>query len=158
MGVGMAAEESNKVKLEKSQKLWLAMKKSSAGNYSYQVLNSYMMGDRTVTTVIVRNNIVTERFMKHVSAEGEEKELYREKGGDVGKDKRGGAALTMDQMHAAAKARLGEKVPEFHKLYYRFGKDGVLTACYSVDTRIMDDVSINGFSIANLKLVVNSQK
>jgi len=158
-----ATPEENKAKLEKSEKLWAETKKNCGGNYSYQVIVSYMMGDRKVTTITVKNNVVVERKMEKYGVPNPEKEagpelLYHEKGADVGKDKRGGKALTVDQMHAIAKTRLNEKLPESHKLYYRFDKSGLLKSCYSVDTRIMDDVSINGFTTSNFKAEVQPEK
>ena len=150
---------ANSENLKKSEKVWLEMKKKCEGNYSYQKINIYMMGDRNVTTVTVKNNIVVERKYEKFKPRAEKSEVvYTETGDKIGTHKVGAPAKTIDELHVIAGERLREVLPENQVLSMYFAKNGLIKTCVSYDPRIADDVPTNGFSISNLKLEEKAKK
>lgn len=144
------AEESNKEALAKSKQTWEKVKAQHKGNYSYQVVDVNMIGGRTVTTITVTNNKVTKLTFE--KAIGDQVQTGTEEGEDIGKNAGWAKPLTLDEIYSIAEQVLSKKLDEHQKLYIKFDDKGILTHCFTIDTRIMDDAPKHGVSVANLEM------
>jgi hypothetical protein len=140
---------------------WNETKRCNGDNYSYQVSTSSFTGSRTVTTITVEEGRVTKREYSEIEVsmaptppgdKQTEPVGYVEVGDDVGKDKRGAAAKTLDELYAEAKKVLEPPLGEHEKLYFKSDEKVLLLHCFKVDTRIADDAPIHGVMISNLQL------
>lgn len=148
--------------LEESLGKWTEARKACAGAYSYKVRKSYMLGNGHETTIVVRANKVAERRYRAWetptigSAPGEippkKETTWTEKGKQLGSHKKGAPLRTLDDLYKEAKQTLSRERSPHEKIYLRFDKKGLLNACFTVDTRIMDDAPIVGVSIQSVTL------
>ena len=161
-GTASAADEAKKTdaeRLAESLKLWEKAKKESNGNYSYTVRWSSAFGFGHVTTVKVEGNKVTERTFAPIEwpmpgeKPEEPKAKWTETGKDIGSHKDEGVpAKTVDDLYIEAKKILEEKLPENERLVLGFDKAGLLSYCFTIDTRIADDAPAKGVKAFVLKL------
>lgn len=162
------AQDTDSDKLQGSLAKWSALKEACGGNYGYFVRTASFAGARTETEITVRNNQVVGRRYKVTgppvpvpippSPDGAppkpEAPTYKwtEQGEAIGKNKEGAPAKTLDQLYAQAQEVLARKLPEHERRYVQFDKQGLLSSCFTVDTRIADDAPINGVIIAEIRL------
>lgn len=154
---------------------WLAAKKKCNGNYDYQVSRSSFTGARWTTHISVRGNKVVERRYETLAGPGgpggpgiprpirpgakpqppkppQPKTLWKEKGKDIGKNKQGAPAKTIDELYADAEKVLKTKLQPHQKLYTGYFENGLLRYCFWVDTRIADDAPTTGVRISRVNL------
>ena len=155
-----ASLNDDHAKMLVSQKKWQQIQTKIKGNYSYKVSRSNRFGSTQTTEIIVRDNKVVERRYQFVDRRpepikpGEEPKprgsSWVEKNNDLGKHEEGAAIQTLDELYQQAiKITKQDPVP-FQRLYTRLDAEGLLLACFTVDTRIADDVPPNGVSIASI--------
>ena len=161
-----AAVDDNMAELQASLDKWDNLKQKCGGNYRYFVRTSSFTGAGTETEIVIRNNKVAGRRYKVTgppvliapTPNGEppkpEAPTYKwtERGEEVGNNKDGAPAKTLDELYAQAKEVLVRELPEHEKLYVRFDKQGLLSSCFTVDTRIADDAPTNGVIISEIRL------
>lgn len=81
------------------------------------------------------------------------KPKWVDSGKDLGTHKDEGAIVrTVDELYSEAKKLLEMKVPEHHKRYLGFDKQGLLSHCFIVDTRIADDAPRTGIPPVQIQL------
>lgn len=144
---------------------WEKARAACRGNYQYQVSFSSFTGAGNVTTLIVQDNKVTERHYREFGgpemvpplpprgkAHGKERPKWIEKGDEVGTNKEGAPAKTLDELYAEARSIASKKLGRFEKRHLRFTEDGLLLSCFTVDTSIADDAPRNGVAINRLDL------
>jgi hypothetical protein len=154
--------EARKQKLKQSFQAWQKTKKKYAGNYSYKKYWSSWVGFGHETTVVVENNKVVSRSFRSFSgkpvvvAPGQlpkpDGKTWTERGPEVGKNKEGHPAKTLDELYAEAKAIVHGPLPPFNRMSLRTDKNGLLLACYIQDTRIADDAPTKGVNITSITL------
>ena len=163
LGGGSPVDKAKVAQLEKSLNTWEALKKECGGNYTYSKRWSSWVGFGHTTEVVAENNKVVERRYKSFSgrprpvAPGRlpakpEGTGWTEKGNELGKNKQGHPAKTLDELYKDAAEILGRPVPPFQRLGLRFDKQGLLLACYTQDTRIADDAPTKGVNISSITL------
>lgn len=143
---------------------WAKAKAACQGNYQYKVSFSSFSGFGNVTTIVIRDNKVAERHYREFGGPalapvapggGKPKEKgpkWIEKGDEVGTNKEGAPAKTLDELYAEAKTVASKPLGDFEKRYVRFDKAGLLQSCFIIDTRIADDAPRNGVAINGLEL------
>ncbi|QEG38966.1 hypothetical protein [Roseimaritima ulvae] len=155
------SEAGDKVEtLQKSVQKWERMRERANGNYSYHVVTSSFSGFRSVTEIVVRENQVSERRYRETNrnaprpdgAQDNTEYKWVEQADQLGTHQQGAPAKTLDQLYQQAAEILKQERPEHEKLYLRFDKQGLLQACFTVDTRIADDAPLNGVRIRDLQL------
>ena len=154
-------EMTDAEKLAASRDTWDDLKQKCVGNYRYFVRTSSFTGFGTETEIVVRRNKVAgRRFLvsggiERVLPEGEPEapqHKWVEKGEEVGKNKEGAPPKTLDELYDEAEKVIAHELAEHEKLYLRFDKQGLLTSCFYVDTRIADDAPTTGVTISAIKL------
>ena len=162
-GGGGPVDKAKVVQLEKSLNTWETLKKECGGNYTYSKRWSSWVGFGHTTEVVAENNKVVERRYKSFSGRPRpvapsripakpEGTGWTEKGNELGKNKQGHPAKTLDELYKDAAEILGRPVPPFQRLGLRFDKQGLLLACYTQDTRIADDAPTQGVNISSITL------
>jgi len=149
--------QEDAAKLETSLKSWQQAKAQCKGNYTYQVRWSSFAGVGGETVIVVRGNQVTERrYQEFASPQapvaGAKPAGWTEKGDDIGSHKQGAAAKTLDELYEEAAKIVKAELAPHEKRYVRLNEDGLLLACFSVDTRIADDAPIQGVRITSIEL------
>ena len=154
---------------------WEKARKACGGNYQYEIAFSSFTGAGNVTTIVVRNNEVSERHYREFggaqlggaqpgpAAPGgkppkEDGPKWIEKGEEVGKHQEGAPAKTLDELYTVAKAVAARELAATEKRYLRFDEDGLLLSCFVVDTLIADDAPRNGVALAKLELETGGEK
>jgi len=162
-GGGGPVDKAKISQFEKSLSTWEKLKVECGGNYTYSKRWSSWVGFGHTTEVVSENNKVVERRYKSFSgrpravAPGDaptkpEGISWTEKGNELGKNKQGHLAKTLDELYKEAAEILGRPVPPFQRLGLRFDKQGLLLACYTQDTRIADDAPTKGVNISSITL------
>jgi hypothetical protein len=160
------AQDTDVEKLQRSLDKWSELKEKCGGNYRYFIRTSSFTGAGTETEIAVRNNKVAGRRYRVTGPpvliapgpNGEQSKSeapgykWTEQGESVGKNKEGAPAKTLDQLYAQAKEVLARELPEHEKRYVRFDKQGLLSSCFAIDTRIADDAPTNGVIISEIML------
>ena len=164
IGVATAADtEALKEQLNKSLKTWEDLKGKCGGNYSYKVKWSNHLGFGHETVLVVRNNQVVERkftqWKSSPTTNAPAKEIgkasadtWTERDAEVGSHKKGAAGKTLDQLYRDADKLLKVKLKPYHSLTVQMDKQGLLQACYFIDTRLPADPPHTGVEIDNLTL------
>ncbi len=147
--VAISAEPTDAEKLATSLEKWTAAKKECGGNYSYKVIQSSFTGFRAETLVVVKDNKVVERKYstatpKEPGGKAELKQIWSETEKEIGKNKQGAEALTLDQLYEGAKKIVEKEVPAEHVRSIAFDKMGILQYCFLRDKRIADDAPLTG--------------
>jgi hypothetical protein len=164
VGAAPGAEgEDPAAALAASKERWVKAREQCQGSYTYWVRTASWVGARTETTIVVERNKVIERRYKATSgrapapapgpaprAEGDVE--WVETGDEVGKHKEGAPPRTLDQLYDEARQVVERPRGKHERLVQRFDRAGLLLACFTVDTRIMDDAPIKGVNIAEIKL------
>lgn len=165
------AVNAETAKLKASLGKWEELKQECDGNYRYFVRTSSFSGFTTETEIVVQNNKVTGRRYKETKGfggagplpiapppEGEPvkpappKYKWTERFDEVGKNKEGAAAKTLDELYEEAQVVIARELPEFERRYVRFDDQGLLKSCFTVDTRIADDAPTKGVMISEIRL------
>ena len=163
------AKEQAKVDTAKVQagiKAWEAAKAKCKGNYSYKVGFQSFVGFGHETTIVVKNNKVTERHYRTFNrrrpiapprpgggAPAQPKTIsWVEKGEAIGTNKRGAPAKTLDELYKVALETAQKPLKQFERRYIRSDKQGLLVSCYIRDRRIADDAPRNGLVVSSIQL------
>ena len=163
LGGGGSVDKAKVAQLKKSLKTWESLKKKCGGNYTYSKRWSSWVGFGHTTEVVAENNKVVERRYKSFSGRTRpvapdgatikpEGISWTEKGNELGKNKQGHPAKTLDELYKEAAEILRRPVPPFRRLGLRFDKQGLLLACYTQDTRIADDAPTKGVNISSITM------
>ena len=150
-------------KMQQSMTTWRQLRERNQGNYAYTIRWSSFVGFGHETEIVVRNNEVAERRYRSFSgrpvpvrpgqpAPKPEGTSWVERGDDLGTHKEGAPPKTLDELYAEAAQVLKRPLPEFERRYVRFDKQGLLLACFTVDTRIADDAPTKGVNITSIRL------
>jgi len=155
-------------KLKASRATWEELKEKCGGNYRYFVRTSSFSGARTETEIVVQKNKVTGRRYKVTGGAGPVLELpvpggapakpaapeykWTERGGEVGSNKGGAPAKTLDELYDDAEKVLAHALSPSEKRYFKVDGQGLLKSCFYVDTRIADDAPTTGVIIAEIRL------
>jgi len=160
------APKDDAAKLKESAETWEQLKKKCGGNYRYFVRTSSFSGFRTETEIVVRDNKVAgRRYMvtggrpaiavmpggKPEQPAGP-KYKWTERFDEVGTNKEGAPAKTIDELYAEAEKVIEHELQPHEKRYVRFDGQGLLKSCFYIDTRIMDDAPRTGVIISQIKL------
>ncbi len=150
---GVAVDPQKVIDLKASEEKWKATKEACGGHYSYVVSSSSFSGARWSTTIVVKENKVVERSYLVQGppvpvAPGEDpapvKPAWVETGKEIGSHKEGAAARTVDELYAVAAKIVATPIPPDHRLGLGFDKQGLLSFCFTQDTRIADDIPTHG--------------
>ena len=157
-------------KLKESREKWEKLKEKCGGNYRYFVRTSSFSGMRTETEIVMQKNKVAGRRYKVTGGFGPAVEIapvepgkppvkpaapkykWTERGADVGSNKGGAPAKTLDELYDDAEKVLAHTLSPTEKLYVRFDGQGLLKSCFYVDTRIADDAPTTGVMISEIRL------
>ena len=136
---------------------WDKAKTKCGGNYEYTVQFSSAFGFGHTTMVVVKNNKVIERRYEEFGRNnppvpGAPPNGFVEKGEAVGKDKKGAPAKTLDEIYKAAPDIAAKALLPHERRYVITNEAGLLTSCFTIDTRIAGDVPHNGVSLGTIKL------
>lgn len=158
LGTARAADAD---RLKESLAKWEKAREACGGDYTIEVRWSSAFGFGNRTTVTVAGNKVVKREfyefgrpepMKPGEKPAEPKPKWVETGKDIGSHKEGAAARTVDELYAEAAKLLEAKRPEKHQLHLGFDKDGLLSYCFTRDTRIADDAPKTGVAPFQIQL------
>ncbi|MEZ6055739.1 MAG: hypothetical protein R3C01_03450 [Planctomycetaceae bacterium] len=160
-GTSDAAVSKEVQQVREALATWKTLKEKHSGNYSYKVRFASAFGFGSVTTIVVRDNQVTERRFVEFSAnprplppgEAPADNGWIELGKEIGTHKQGAPGVTLDDLYADAEKIASADLPEHERRYIRTDKQGLLTTCLTVDTRIADDAPTKGISIQEIVLV-----
>jgi hypothetical protein len=152
-------------------KVWTRLKTKCEGNYSYTVSFSSWVGFGNETTIVVRDNKVVERKYREWSgrqvmtpvAPGQtppepEEKTWSETGEEIGENKKGAPAKTLDELYEEAAEILKRDRESFERYYVRTNDEGLLTSCFYIDTRVMDDAPRHGLAIGKIELVIPEEE
>ena len=153
-------------KVQAAIKVWEKAKAESKGNYSYKVSFTSWVGFGNETIIVVENNKATERRYRSFNRRQPvpvprpggavppqpEGDSYLEKGAQLGKNKKGAPAKTLDELYEIALATAKKPLKEFERRYIRSDKQGLLVSCYIMDRRIADDAPRNGLVVSSITL------
>ena len=153
-------------KVQAAIQAWEKAKAESKGNYSYKVSFTSWVGFGNETIIVVENNKVTERRYRSFNRRRPvpaprpggavppqpEGDSYLEKGAQLGKNKKGAPAKTLDELYEIALATAKKPLKEFERRYIRSDKQGLLVSCYIMDRRIADDAPRNGLVVSSITL------
>ena len=157
------AVDSKQVKdLKASLEQWQKTKDACGGNYTYVVSGSSFTGFRWATTVVIKDHKVVERSYQVRESQPipvapgttpePVKPQWVETGKDIGSNKQAAPAITVDELYALAGKIVETPVPADHVLSLGFNKDGLLSHCFTRDTRIADDAPLQGVPPFTLQL------
>lgn len=163
------ARSDDQAKLQESLKKWQLLRQKHDGDYSYKVRWSSFTGFGHVTEIVVHDNKVVERRFRSFSGRpvpvrpGQpvaepEGVAWSEKGDEIGKHKDAAPAKTLDELYAQAAEVLERELPAHERRYLRFDEQGLLLACFTVDTRIADDAPTKGVTITSISLGADALK
>ncbi|MFO0903185.1 MAG: hypothetical protein U0939_09310 [Pirellulales bacterium] len=164
-GIGRA-QDSDADKLQSSLDKWSELKEKCGGNYRYFVRTSSFTGAGTETEIAVLNHKVAVRRYRVIGPPiplppgpngrppmpEAPKYEWTEQGETIGKHKEGAPPKTLDELYAQAQQVLARKLTEHEKRFVRFDKQGLLSSCFTIDTRIADDAPVHGVVIAEIRL------
>ncbi|MDP7012036.1 MAG: protease inhibitor I42 family protein [Verrucomicrobiota bacterium] len=163
------AEKQAKVDAAKVQagiKVWEVAKAKCKGNYSYKIGFQSWVGFGHETTIVVKNNKVTERHYRTFNrrrpvapprpggvAPAQPKTIsWVETGKAIGTNKKGAPARTLDELYVIALDTAKKPLQQFERRYIRSDKQGLLVSCYIMDRRIADDAPRNGLVVSSIQL------
>ncbi len=163
------AREQAKVdtaKVKEGIKAWEAAKAKSKGNYSYKIGFQSWVGFGHETTIVVKNNKVTERHYRTfnrrrpvapvrpggVAPPQPEGKSWVETGKSIGTNKRGAPVKTLDELYKIALETARKPLKQFERRYIRSDKQGLLVSCFIMDRRIADDAPRNGLVVSSIQL------
>ncbi len=159
-----AGEPTEADRLKTSLAKWKQAREECGGDYSYQVRWSSAFGFGHATTITVQANKVVERKYEvfgRPAPDGkpaEQKPKWIETDKELGSHKGEGAApRTLDAIYAEAAKLLETPLPAGHRRLLGFDKQGILSHCFSIDTRIADDAPRTGVSLSQLHLKAKKQ-
>jgi type IV secretory pathway VirB10-like protein len=148
--------------LDESLRAWSDLKAKCGGNYSYKIRWSSWVGFGHETEIVARDNKVTERRYREWSGQPvpvepgkpsqDRGKSWTETGDDLGSHKKGAPPKTLDELYVEAQGILNKKLEPHQRLYVRFDKQGLLSSCFYVDTRIADDAPQTGVVISSIEL------
>lgn len=157
-----ATTSPHQKQLDESLQKWNDLKAACGGNYSYKISWSSFAGFGHETEIVVRDNKVTERRYRERSGPPalvepgkppqENGEGWAETGDELGSHKQGAPPKTLDELYVEAQGILNKQLEPHHKLYVRFDKQGLLSSCFYIDTRIADDAPQTGVVISSIEL------
>ncbi|MDH3584905.1 MAG: protease inhibitor I42 family protein, partial [Phycisphaerae bacterium] len=142
---------------------WKQAREACGGNYSYKVRWSSFVGFGHETKIMVQDNKVVVRQFHAFSGRpvpvrpGQDPakpqgEHWIEKSPNIGSHKKGAPPRTLDQLYTEALQVAKRPLQQHERRYVRFDKQGLLLACFTVDTRIADDAPTKGVTISSLSL------
>ncbi len=160
--------ESLKEQLAASEKAWRKLREDCKGCYEYEVRFSSWTGFSSCTTIVVRDNKVVERKFKQSSnrppappkppepgkpatAPDDGSSSWVETTAELGKNKNGAPAKTIDQLYQETTELVGKGVNEHQRWLTQFDKNGVIQCFGCSDKRIMDDAPLIGARIDALR-------
>lgn len=158
------AASGDLARLKESLAKWEQARQKCGGDYSYTVRFASAFGFGNVTTISVKGNKVVERKYEEFGRPepvpvGEKphvpKPKWIETGKALGSHKPEGAApRTVDELYAEAKKVLEAKLPSSHRRLLGLNEQGLLSYCFTQDTRIADDAPAEGVRPFQLQLTV----
>ena len=158
--VPAATAEDVSRQLTESNQAWQKVKDSCGGNYEYTIRFTSWVGFGRETTVVVRDNTVSERRFRAwparptVPGTPEAGEVsWSETGDDIGSHTDGAAPKTLDELYADAVVDLATPGPADNcEFIFRGNEQGVMLACYWIDRRIAGDSPKNGVALSALTI------
>ena len=141
--------------LAQSREAWVEVKQQCGGNYEYVVRFESWTGFGHETTVIVRGNEVSERRFRSWPGRNQRAEggAWVEDRGTIGTHDEGAKPKTLDELYDEAAAALAAEGPaEGREYVFRGDDDGLMLACYWIDTRIADDAPRHGVLLSRLNV------
>ena len=163
------AEKQAKIdtaKVKEGIKSWEAAKAKFKGNYSYKIGFQSWVGFGHETTIVVKNNKVTERHYRTFNrrrpvapvrpggvAPAQPKTIsWVETGKTIGTNKSGAPVKTLDELYKIALETAQKPLKQFERRYIRSDKQGLLVSCFIMDRRIADDAPRNGLVVSSIQL------
>jgi hypothetical protein len=161
LGLTEEVDVTDTERLQQSLTTWQTLKNDAAGNYRYFVRRSSFTGAGSETEIVVRKGKVAGRRYREYgppapTPPGEElspiEYKWSERGDDLGSHKEGAEPKTIDELYAEAAEIISLKLEPHQRRYLTFDKQGVLAACFYVDTRIADDAPTTGPILSEVRL------
>lgn len=133
-----------------SRAKWDTQVLAAGGNYTYTREFHSFLGFSSRTTIVVRDNAVTERHFKAQHESGGEATTWSELGADVGSHDEGAPALLMEDLYDQCTDDVLTVDFEDNFISVLFNTDGLLQVCQSTNRHCQDDCS-RGPSIGSIE-------
>ena len=141
-------------RLAASRAAWDQARDAAGGNYSYEVPQVFMMSRQTTRVVVKQGQVVARSFEQFVGPPGPvppggpapgPTKSWTETGAEIGTHGDGAAPpRTVDELYDDAAKLLAAPVAAFKERSLGINEHGFLDHCFDRDTRIADDVPIDG--------------
>lgn len=138
------------LKLEKSEKIWLNYKRKSNNSYVYFINFISWSGFGYETQIKVKKGIFTQR--KYTSWNRTKENSWTENKKELGKHKTGAKLKLIDDLYEECKNILKTKTKSTNNIYLGFDEKGLLSNCLYAPKNCVDDCS-NGIQIKEIKFI-----
>ena len=149
----IACDDENLAKSTKfsnSQSAWTELKNENGSSYTYTSGFSSFSGFRSTTEIKVVDGQVAQRSYTAFNDMNEEIESYVETGEEIGKDERGAAAVTIDELYTSCASEYLSVNSDKNEIFFETGDAELMTLCGFVPKNCADDcfqgVRINTFT------------
>lgn len=130
---------------------WQNMKAADDGTYQYTQSNSSFTGFRDTTTLVVEDDVVVRRTYEVYDENDTLFESYDEQGAEVGSNRAGAPARTIDELYEICRDDVLTRDPVQNHIIVTFHDDGILETCVYVPRDCADDCD-EGVGIDTLDL------
>ena len=141
-------------RLAASRVTWEKARDAAGGTYSYEVPQVFMMSRQTTRIVVKQGQVVERSFEQFVGPPGPPPPgggppapttVWTETGAEIGTHGDGAAPpRTVDELYDEAAKLLAAPAAEFKERSLGINDRGFLDHCFERDTRIADDVPLEG--------------
>ena len=152
-----------KTKLATSELAWRKLREEYKGNYEYDVMFTSWVGWSHTTTIVVKDNkVVARKFQQRSNKPPEPGKTppaadagttgwQETTAADLGKNREGAPAKTIDELYQHAAEVVGKGVQEHQRWTTVFDANGIIRCFGFTDKRIADDAPLTGVSIDALR-------
>lgn len=137
--------------LADSRAKWDTQVLAAGGNYTYTREFHSFLGFSARTTIVVRDNAVTERHFKSQHVSGGDATTWSEIGAEVGSHDEGAPAVLMEALYDECANDVLTVDFDEHFINVFFNTDGLLQVCQSTNVHCNDDCA-RGPSIGSIEL------
>ncbi len=152
-----------KTKLAASELAWRKLRDEYKGNYEYDVMFTSWVGWSHTTTIVVNDNkVVARKFQQRSNKPPEPGKTppaadagttgwQETTAAELGKNREGAPAKTIDELYQHAAEVVGKGVQEHQRWTTVFDANGIIRCFGFTDKRIADDAPLTGVSIDALR-------
>lgn len=138
--------ESLEKQFNDSANKWQSLKTDHKNSYSFAITNSSVFGYHSKTVMVVKNGVVTERKFYANDREDKDypmiKEIYTEKGAEVGTNENGQKPITIDKIYSNCAEFSLTKDEKIHEITFKTDRNGIYSTCGTYEKGCMDDCYI----------------